>query len=142
MRNDANLANINAAMQAQEMENSMANANEAQNNANQGQSLSNMGFLLGGQGNVDIPTFSGQSAVGGVAIPDLQSLVSNQYGQQMGQYNNQQNRDTAQKNAINSAGGQLGSGVTSALNNSQGFNNLFGNNSNKNKYGVISGSVR
>jgi hypothetical protein len=120
-RNDAYLAAVNSAMDAQTQENNMVNANQSQNNQNQGQAIQNMSTLLGGQGSVDMPSFGGNTAVGQVGVPDLQGLITGNYANQVGQNNAQK----ASKNQVGSAAGGLGSGVEKGLLNSKGFQGLF-----------------
>jgi len=120
-RNDAYLAAVNSAMDAQTQENNMINANQSQNNQNQGQSIQNMQTLLGGQGTIDMPTFGGNSSANGVDIPNLQALISGNYDNQVATSNAKQ----ANKNQMGSAAGGLGSSVEKGLLNSKGFQGFF-----------------
>jgi hypothetical protein len=114
-RNDANLAAINSAMNAQVQENGMINQNEAQNNANQTQALTNLGGLLAGSGQVNIPTYGGSTAVSSTGIPDIASLINQQYGQQSNQVTAANNVNQSKNNQVGSAAGNLGSAVTTGL---------------------------
>jgi len=115
MRNDANLAAINSAMVAQGQQESMANANEAQNNANQSQAITNMGGLIAGSGTVDIPVFGGNTSVtnGGIT-PNMGQLYGDQYSANNSNRMAQNNLNTASKNQIGGAAGQLGQAASGA----------------------------
>lgn len=115
MRNDANLAAINSAMVAQGQQESMANANEAQNNANQTQAITNMGGLISGSGTVDIPVFGGNTSVTNSGItPNMGQLTQNQYDTNNSNRIAQNNLNTASKNQIGGAAGQLGQAASGA----------------------------
>lgn len=115
-RNDAYLAAVNSAMNAQVQENSMINQNEQQNNANQTQALANVGSLLGYGGEAEIPTYSGSTAVNSPGAVDIASLINQQYGQNNANTIASNNVQQAKKNQIAGAGGSLGSAVTQGIN--------------------------
>jgi len=79
-RNDAYLAAVNSAMNAQVQQEGMANANQSQNNQNQGQAINNMNSLLQGSGTVSTPQYSGSTTVSNSGTtPNMGQLTNQRY---------------------------------------------------------------